>query len=287
MRQRWLLVGLLLGLLGRDAGISMADAKRPYIAEGVGAMIQYDQAAARARALQGAMREAIEQVVLDMVDASALAGKAQALRTRVYANPLQYVLSYRVLWEYPDPTQKVYRVGVEADIAVAEVSRAVEAIGLARRQDPRQLVIFMAERYTGQTSQTFAAGGGVVAEVLRRSLQAQGLRVINLDPGRLWDGLETSALAVGKQLEAKIVLVGWANVQSGPPEATAGRTAYRAKVEVKALPTDGQGLIAQAQVETTTSTDAEEPSAAQALEQAALDIVTRLTPLLLGYRAGR
>lgn len=287
MRQHWLRLGLLLGLLGWDAGVSLAETKRPYIAEGVGAMIQYDHAAARARALQGAMREAVEQVVLDMVDPSALAGRAQALRTRVYAKPLQYVLSYRVLWEYPDPAQKVYRVGVEADIAVAEVGRAVEALGLARRQDPRQLVIFMAERYTGQTSQTFAASGGIVAEVLRDTLQAQGLRVINLDPGRLWDGQETSALAVGKQLEAKIVLVGWAKVQPVSSEVPEGRTTYHAKVEVKALPTDSQTPITQAQGEATVGPDAGEHGAALALEQAALDMTTRLVPVLLGYRAGR
>ena len=42
----------------------------------------------------------------------------QALRARIYAKPLQYIVSYRVLWEYPDPPQKVYRVGVEAEIPV-------------------------------------------------------------------------------------------------------------------------------------------------------------------------
>src|SRR5207302_5142687 len=117
-----------------------------------------------------------------------------------------------------DVPQKVYRVGIEAEITVSEVSRALDTIGLARREDLQRLVIFMAERYPGQTSQTYAAGRGVVAQVLRKELQAQGLRVINLDPGRLWDGLEASALAVGKQIDAKIVLVGWAEVQPAPPE---------------------------------------------------------------------
>ena len=82
-------------------------------------MVQYDQAAARLRALQGAFRDALEQAVADMVDTSALVSSNwQALRTRIYAKPLQYIVSYRVLWEYPDPPQKVYRVGVEAEIPV-------------------------------------------------------------------------------------------------------------------------------------------------------------------------
>ncbi len=286
MRQRWLGLGLMLGLLILEADLSLADSSRPYIAEGVGVLLQSDQSAARALALQNALREALEQVVLDMVAPTALLEKAHSLRTRLYANPLQYVLSYRVLWEYPDPSQKVYRVGVETDIAVPDVERALDALGLSRRTTPRQVVIFMAERYPGQTSQTFAAAGGLVAEVLRRTLQAQGLRVINLDPGRLWDGQETSALAVGKQIKAAIVLVGWAQVQPAPPEKAPGRGFSQAKVDVKAVATEGRGTIAQAHVETMAAAEEGGNSDAQALEQAAVEIATQLMPPLLAYRAG-
>jgi len=193
-----------------------------------------------------------------------------------------------VLWEYPDVPQKVYRVGVEAEITVSEVSRALDAIGLTRREALQRLVIFMAERYPGQTSQTYAIGRGVVAQVLRRELQAQGLRVINLDPGRLWDGLETSALAVGKQIDAKIVLVGWAEVQPTPPVQPGGAPpAIQAKVEVKALATETSGQIARAQVEATAPQDEGSQGEAQALMEAATEIAARLTPALAAYRPGR
>ena len=288
MRQWWLGLGLTIGLLVCGSGDGLAAPTGRYIAEGVGAMVQYDHAAARARALQGAFRDALEQVVADMVETNALFSSPQALRTRVYAKPWQYVLSYRVLWEYPDLLQKVYRVGVEAEIAVSEVSSALDAIGLARRrEDPRRLVIFMAERYPGQTSQTFAASRGVVAEVLRKELQAQGLQVINMDPGRLWDGQEASALAVGKQLNAKIVLVGWAEVQPARQDRTGGiALSSQAKVEVKALATETSGEIAQVQVEATAPPAEGSQGEAQALEQAAMEIAFRLLPSLSAYRSG-
>jgi len=257
-----------------------------YIAEGVGAMVQYDHAAARGRALQGAFREALEQAVVDMVEPNALLSNLQALRTRVYAKSLQYIVSYRVLWEYPDPPQKVYRVGIEAEIAVSEVSRALDSIGLSRRREDPRLAIFMAERYPGQTSQTFAASRGVVAEVLRKELQEQGLRVINMDPGRLWDGQEASALAVGKKLDAKIVLVGWVEVQAGRQEGTDG-AANQAKVEVKALATETSEEIAQAQVEATAPLAEGSQGEAQALELAATEIASRLVPPLSTYRSWR
>src|SRR2546423_6991549 len=253
MRPWWLSVSLTAGLLLCVYGYGLASPTAQDICEGVGDIVQYDQAAARVRAMQGAFREALEQAVADRVETDALVSNLQALQTRVYVRPLQYIRSYRVLWEYPDVPQKVYRVGVEAEISVAEMSRALDTIGLARRrEDLQRLVIFMAERYPGQTSQTYAAGRGVVAQVLRKELQAQGLRVINLDPGRLWDGLETSALAVGKQIDAKIVLVGWAEVQPAPPEnPSAAHPNEQVKVEVGVLATEPSGQMVQVEAAAT------------------------------------
>jgi hypothetical protein len=128
----------------------------------------------------------------------------------------------------------------------------------------------------------------VVAEVLRKELQAQGLRVIALDPGRLWDGQETSALAVGRQLDAKIVLVGWAQVQPAPYDATSGfQGAMQARVDVKAMATDTSGQIAQVQVDALAPSAEREQGEVQALSQAATEIAARLLPALASYRAGR
>jgi hypothetical protein len=288
MRQRWLGLGLTLGLLACSYGYGVASLTEQYIAEGVGAMIQYDQAAARLRALQGAFRAALEQAVADMVDTSAFVSSHwQALHARIYAKPLQYIVSYRVLWEYPDPPQKVYRVGVEAEIPVRELSHALDAIGLTRREDTWRIVMFMAERFPGQTSQTFAASRGVVADVLRKELLDQGLHIIALDPGRLWDGQTASALEVGKQLNAKLVLTGWAEVEPGQPKGTYGAPwSLQAKVEVKAFATETSEEIAQAQVEATVPPAEGTQGDAEALAQAAAEIAERLIPALSTYQSG-
>lgn len=289
MRQRWLGLGLTLGLLACSYGYGVAGLTEQYIAEGVGAMIQYDQAAARHRALQGAFRAALEQAVAEMVDTSTLVSSHwQALNTRIYAKPLQYIVSYRVLWEYPDPPQKVYRVGVEAEIPVRELHYALDAIGLTRREDMWRIVMFMAERFPGQTSQTFAASRGVVADVLRKELLDQGLHVIVLDPGRLWDGQTASALEAGKQLNAKLVLTGWAEVEPGQSARTYGASwSLQAKVEVKAFATETSEEIAQAQVEATVPPAEGTEGDAAALAQAATEIAERLIPALSAYQSGQ
>ena len=145
----------------------------------------------------------------------------------------------------------------------------------------------MAERYPGQTSQTFAASRGVVADMLRKELLEQGLRVMTLDPGRLWDGQTASALEVGKQLNAKIVLTGWAEVEPGQPEGTDGtRWSMQAKVEVKAFATDTSEEIAEAQVEAIVPAAAGSQGDAETLAQAATEIAARLMPALSAYRSG-
>jgi hypothetical protein len=221
-----------------------------------------------------------------MVDTHTLVSSNwQALRARIYAKPLQYIVSYRVLWEYPDPPQKVYRLGVEAEIPVSELSHTLNAIGLARRRkEERRIVIFMAERYPGQTLQTFAASRGVVADVLRKELLDQGLHIITLDPGRLWDGQTASALVVGKQLNATLVLTGWAELEPGLPEVTHGTwRSVQAKVEVKAFATETSEEIAQAQVEATVPPAEGTQGDAAALAQAATEIAERLLPVLSAY----
>src|SRR5688572_22965919 len=125
----------LLALLALGAPHSLAASVGRYTAEGVGAIVQHDQATARTRALQGAFRGVLEQAVTELLEAEVLVANLQAVKARLYARPLPYMRSYRVLWEYPDVPQKVYRVGVEAEVAVGEVRRALETLGLSRQRE--------------------------------------------------------------------------------------------------------------------------------------------------------
>jgi hypothetical protein len=42
------------------------------------------------------------------------------------------VRSYRVLWEYPDLQQQVYRVELEVEVAVETVLQAISRLGLSQ-----------------------------------------------------------------------------------------------------------------------------------------------------------
>jgi hypothetical protein len=257
------------------------------VVEGVGAIVQRNQAAARARAVRSALRKALEQVVAELLDPFVLVDNLQGLEKRLYTQALKYIRSYRVLWEYPDASQKVYRVNLEVEVAVDEVVQEIQALGLGQRGGGRsRLLIFVVEHRLGRTQlSTFGGDGGVVAQVLRTQLQAQGLHVMRLGAGTAWDGRESSALVLGKEVGADVVLVGQARVQKVRNEvAGMSLQAVQARVQVQALTTaTGEQLALERAEATALHTDAI-LGGTQALEKAAAKVAARLVSPLRAYR---
>jgi hypothetical protein len=278
-------LSLIIGLgSAADAAVSVAE---PRIVEGMGAIIQRDQAAARTRAMHDALRKALEQVVAERLDSVVLVESLHELETRLYAQALKYILSYRVLWEYPDTLQKVYRVGVEAEVAVDEVTQEIQALGLTRsREDTGRLLVLIVEHHLGQTHQSVSGrNGGVVAQVLRTQLQAQGFHLVSVEDSPPWDGRDSSALTTGKKVGAALVLVGQATVQKVRGEvAGMSLQALQANVQVQALMTATGVQVALEHAEATAFHADAILGGAQALEKAATEVAARLIPPLQMYQ---
>jgi hypothetical protein len=259
---------------------------RSHLVEGVGALVQRDQAAARTRAVQDALRKAVEKVVEELLDPFVLVAHRQELETHVYARDRNYVQSYRVLWEYPDVSQQVYRVGVEAEVAVDEVAQEIQALGLTQiGAASAQLLVLIVEQQLGQTSlSTLGRHGGVVAQVLRTQLQAQGFRLVSLEPSMSWDGQDNSALRIGKQAGADVVLVGQAMVQK-VRQGVAGMPlqAVQATVQVQALATTMGQQLAMARAAATVFHADAILGGQQALENVATKVAARLASPLRRY----
>ena len=174
-----------------------------YRVEGVGAIVSGDQAAARQQAVRAALREALEEAVLSVLDTDAVVANIRLLNERLYAEPWSYVSTYRVLWEYPDAPGKVYRVSLEAEVALPRVQQALAALGspvtipghLQRLpgDDAGRLAILITERHLGQATSTWWAERGVVTRTLRSQLTERGVRIGELEPGLQWDGSEDAA----------------------------------------------------------------------------------------------
>ena len=259
-----------------------------YQVDGVGAIVSDDQAAARRQAVRAALREALEEAVLNVLDTDAVVANIHLLNERLYAEPWPYVSSYRVLWEYPDAPGKVYRVGLMVEVASLRMQRALATLGspavaavdpeLMPEDDHGRLAILVTERHLGQATSTWWAERGVVTRTLRSQLAERGVPISELEPGLQWDGTEDAALQAAREAEVAMLLVGHAGVQQ-IYNAVSG-SAVHAILQLRVLDTPTGGVLAQERGEANIDDTQSGQASALALEQAARTVVPRLLPLL-------
>jgi hypothetical protein len=257
------------------------------VVEGVGAILQQNQATARSRAVQDALRKALEQAVSELLEPAVPGERPKTAGGFLYAQTPQYVRSYRVLWEYPDLEQKVYRVGLEVEVAVREVAQALQGSGVAEqgREKDRILVRIVEGKPERTSPELSGRNGGVVADSMRTQLLADGFRVVGSEPGAVWDGQERSALTSGKEVGAEVVLLGWAEVQVLRSEvAGTPLQAVQATAQVQVLTTERGERLALERVQTTALHADASLGGKQALEKAGVALATRLAPTLRAYQ---
>ncbi len=123
-------LSILLMLLLSWSFSQAQDTNETQIVRGRGAILHGDQSKARKRAIASSLRQALEQTVAELLDPNASVSHLQVLKEQIYCRAPRYVRSYRVLWEYPDLPQKVYRVELEVEVAVKAVVQAISRLGV-------------------------------------------------------------------------------------------------------------------------------------------------------------
>ena len=283
-----MIVGMILVALALVTQHSFAASAWTYEVEGVGAIVSDDQAGARQRAIRAALQEALEEAVLNVLDADVVVANIQDLNQRLYAQPWSYVSSYRVLWEYPDAPGKVYRVGVVVDIASPRLQQALAPLGGttatahtlpgAQETGTARLAILVTERHLGQATSTWWAERGVVTRALRSQLAERGVRIGELQPGLQWDGTEGGALKAAREAAIATLLVGHAGVQQiyNPNSGSA----VHATLQLRILDAPTGGVLAQERGEGNVDDTQAGQASTLALEQAVHTVVPRLMPFL-------
>jgi hypothetical protein len=259
-----------------------------YTGEGGVIIQQDDQASARLRALNAAFQNTIEQAVADLAPPEQIVQRASSLETRLYARPLDYLRSYRVLWEYTDGPY--YRLGVEAELAVDGLRRSLASLGISTSWSPEfadfeegapWLLLLIAERPFGQSTPKWRGNRGTFARELLNRLRAYGLDVRRMAPGLDWDEREDSAASTAKAAGFRVVLVGRAGVQQ--LYSVASGSAVQATVQVRVLDTETGKVVAQERLETKVLQDDMTLANDSALQQAAAELAARLVAPLLVY----
>ncbi len=187
------------------------------VAEGVAAIIGGNTAVARDKAIDDALRKAVEQAVGTVISSDTMSENYKVIHDKILAQTAGYVERYKILSE--KTTGDLYRVMIEAEIGRANLMNDLRALGLLHilKEKPKVMVIFQ-EKIGGLYATTaWENVGQAESTIMERFLNA-GFNVV--DPQtvkanitrdkalRIFEGDSRAAAAEGLKYGAQVVITG-------------------------------------------------------------------------------
>ncbi len=237
-------------------------------ARGQAAIVNNDKAMARDKAIEDALRRAVEQVVGTMVTSESKAKDFQLLEDNIYTHSKGYVESYKIVSEKVE--DNVYIVDIQADVSTGKIEGKLKAIGIALSRKGKPRVMFLiSEQNVGQETPSYWWGTtasvsdiGIVENTMINIFQKNGFTVIDRqavsgkikvkDAYRVASLSSDAAKSIANQTDAQIVIFGQAIAKSlgnqpigTSPDSPKYPTAS-ANMSVRALNTDNGEILATA-----------------------------------------
>jgi hypothetical protein len=211
---------LLLSLFLLVALQSYSQDVRTVVADGV-ATIGSDPAAARDKAIEDAMRRAVEQAVGTIVESETTVQNYELLSDKIYSQSSGYVKSYKILSERAEGN--LLRVQISADVDSGNLNNDLSAIGLLqRRMKYPRVMVMIAEENVMQSDywEVYSLSNSQSEATFITRLKAKGFNVVNPselrqkgnsgDAMAAWEGNSDAAGRMGSRLGAEVVIVGQA-----------------------------------------------------------------------------
>jgi hypothetical protein len=185
-------------------------------ADGVAA-VTGNIAIAREKAIDDALRRAVEQAVGTLISSDTLTNNFQVVHDKILAQTSGYVKNYQIVKE--GHFGQEFRVTVMADVGKQNLQPSLEALGLLQvlKEKPKVMVI-IEEKVGGLFGTTAWENVGQAESTLMERLGAAGFAVV--DPAtvraniprdkalRLLDGDPKAAAAAGLQYGSQVVITG-------------------------------------------------------------------------------
>jgi hypothetical protein len=249
---------LFAGVFFLLTGLLFAQDTKTVVSEGV-ANLGTDRAGARDKAIEDALRRAVEQAVGTMVESETSVEDYKLLSDKIYSQSAGYVKKYEVISENADGG--LLRVRIQAEVNSGHLNSDLAAIGLLqRRMKYPRVVVMIAEDNIMRTSyweQVYSLSNSQSEAVVIQRLKAKGFNVV--DPGSLrksvsgkeaqaaWQGNYQAAGGIGKKLGAEIAIVGQAiSTRSANNIAGSDLLSMSTTINVQAVKAGTGEIMAQA-----------------------------------------
>lgn len=182
--------------------------------QGVAAIVQGNLDISRDKAVEDALRNAVEQATGSLIENETLVENYQLLSDKIYSQSKGYVQSYEVLDEKVE--EGLYRVTIQATVASGELKNDLRALNILMRQvrKPRVMVLFE------QTLSQDVNSGRLAEDAVSKVLLERGFKLVDADVVRrnlgrdgvrgLLAGDERVAAVIGDKYGAEMLLIGTA-----------------------------------------------------------------------------
>jgi hypothetical protein len=240
-----------------------ASAQQVVTVTGTAAILNRDTAQARDRAVESALRAAVEQVVGTMVDSESMVKNNELLSDKIFTQTKGYIASYNILSEKPDMDSNIYSVRVEATVKQGNLQNDLNSLGvlMRRMKMPRVAVALREEVY--ETAST----------TLIRLLKDKGFLMVDTggrEPWRqstFWTIKENEQVDLLGKYGAEVVILGTAAGSGGAQVGNSAMRGYQGTVSMKALKSDTHEVLGSATA-TGKAVDVSDAGIDQALRQA-------------------
>ena len=258
---RFLSIPVLISIIFISSMGSAADDTKVITVIGQAAIFQDDKAAARDKAIDDALRKAVESAVGTMISSETVVENFQMLSDKVYTNAKGYVEKYDVISEKANGN--TYVINIKASVSTGKVKDKLSAINLliTRKGKPR-IMIMVAEQNIGQPGLSYWWGNsatssdlGIVENTLIAYFKEKGFTFIDHQTlqGKIQVSDATEVMNKGNKViqqisnltDAEVVIVGKAvAVDAGIKILGTSMKSGQADISVRAINCDNGEIIA-------------------------------------------
>ena len=265
-------------------------------AKGQAAIYGDDVANARDKAVDDALRKAVEQAVGTLISSDTVTENFQLISDKIISQAKGYIRRYKVLSE--EKEDGVYSVTVEAEVAKGNLSSDLNGIlqVLKSRNMPRVLVMISEQNIGGESTTWWGKPGasinlGVVENVFIDQWNPKGIRFV--DRQAIMGDLKTEGALQSAEVSdnqakqfgaaggAEIVVIGKAVATDSGTILNTAMHSLQATISIRALAVDTGEIIATATLSKTTGHINAVTGGSIALKQATLGIADTLLKKIL------
>ena len=233
---------------------SIISAGEVTIAEGVAVVVGNNIPGARDKALDDALRKAVEQAVGTLVSSDTMAENYRVIHDKILAQTTGYIERYKILTEVQEG--ELYRIKVQAEVGKDNLTNDLRALGLLHvlKEKPKVMVI-IDEKVGGLYGTTGWEEAGQAESTIMEKLLNAGFNVVDSQTVRtnitrdkalrLLEGDPEAAAAAGLQHGAQVVITGKSfSKNAGGKLYGTQMQSIQATVQARVIRTDDAKVIA-------------------------------------------